>query len=86
MSNQVPLRFLRKTLPTEKVLEVIVQRECEHLKVTPIHYPGDWNHDPDDFFVCDECGESFSTDPNDVIDLDEISPEAEAEIKQVCQR
>ena len=86
MSDLVPLRFLRKSVAPEKVLQIIAQRECEHTKVTPVHFPGDWNHDPEDFFVCDECSMSFDHDPNEKIDLDEVGPDFESEIKQVTNR
>ncbi len=84
--SDVPIRFLRKTVSPEKLLQIIEQRECEHLKVTPVHFPGDWNNDPETFFVCDDCNKSFERDPNEEIDLDAVSPEFESEIKQVCQR
>ena len=84
--TDVPIRFLRKTVAPEKVLKIIEQRECDHSqeKISRYPYIDAWG-DLEYLFLC-ECGASFEQDPNDEIDLDEVSPEFEAEIKQVCPR
>ena len=80
--SDVPLHFLRKTCSPEKVLQIVEQRECEHLPemITRYTHPDLWG-DTEYVFVC-ECGMSWDHDPNEEIDLDEVDIDLELETKQ----